>query len=218
MKQIDILNLLIPKFKANSSISSVLLMGSVAVRAALPTSDLDLLILGEECRFQTEMIDGIMVEYHYITFDEALQNLNNNSMDLYHYIGSKIMYDLDGRMLNLMRTALIKYTNYKTDKKDKKELYHWLISTRIKLNTSVQSNDYLKVNFITAVSSWKVLEAVFAVNDKPVPPAGRVIRELPNLKTIPEEHWFEGLFHEDTNQRTKSMLSVIGWVLPLLEG
>jgi hypothetical protein len=71
-----------------------------------------------------ETIDGILVEYIYVTFEEALHLLNTESVEVYHYLGSKIMYDLDGRMLNLMMTALNKYKNFKTNPGDKKEIHH----------------------------------------------------------------------------------------------
>jgi hypothetical protein len=92
-----------------------------------------------------------------------------------------------------------------------------LHGTGIKLRAALHNNDMLKTIFITSTASWKIIEAVWAVNDKPIPPISRVIIELPNLKRVPDPKWFEGLFCELTELRAKNMLSIISWVLPLLE-
>jgi hypothetical protein len=146
-----------------------------------------------------------------------LHRLNTENTEVYRYLGSKIVYDLDGRMLNLMMTALNKYKNFKTNPDDKEEIRNWLHSTGIKLKAALHNNDMLKTIFITSTASWKIIEAVWAVNDKPVPPMSRVMPELANLNRVPEPKWFEGLFCELTELRAKNMLSIIGWVLPLLE-
>lgn len=216
MKQIDVLNSIIPKLKSNSNTTAILLMGSVASKTALPTSDLDLLILGDECKFQTEVIDGIQVEYLYITYDEAVHKLNTDEMDIYHYVGSKIMYDIDGRMIYLMRMAYGKFGNYKTPPHVKVALKSSLMGIKMKLTAYNDNSDRVNADFITVINSWKVLEGIWAINNKPMPPSGRILVDLKELDILPGEHWFEELFSENTKKRTDQLLSLIDWILPQL--
>lgn len=216
MKQIDVLNSIIPKLKSNPNTTAILLMGSVASKTALPTSDLDLMILGDECKFQTEIIDGIQVEYLYLTYDEAVHKMNIDEMDIYHYIGSKIMYDIDGRMIYLMRMAFGKFKNYKTPPHIKVALKSSLMGIKMKLTAYNDNSDTVNTDFITAINSWKALEGIWAINNKPMPPSGRVLVDLKELEILPGEHWFEELFSRDTKKRTDKLLSLIDWILPQL--
>jgi predicted nucleotidyltransferase len=213
MMQEEILKKVIPELRADSSITAVMLMGSVAKGIQYPTSDLDLFILCNRNKFETEIIDGILVEYLYITQETAQSKLDKAGMEVYHYLGSKIIYDLDGRLIKLMRSAMNKYKNYKIGDKEKIELRHWLYSTRIKINAAIGKQEFLKADFITATISWKAIEAIFAVNNIPLPPTSSIITELSKLYKVPEVDWFIKLFQKDTNKRTDTMLSIIDWVL-----
>lgn len=217
MKQKEVLNSIVTGLKSNRTITAILLMGSVAHGTALPTSDLDLMILGNESKFQVEMIDGVLVEFLYLTYDEAMQKLKADDMDMYHYLGSKIMYDIDGHMIYLMRMALEKYNNYKTAPQVKNALRHWLTSTKIKLTGAIENSDIVTVDYITATNSWKIMEAVWAVNNKPMPPSGRVMLDLKELALLPDKNWFSNLFSTDTKKRTDELIFLIDWVLPLLK-
>lgn len=216
MKQQEVLKKVIPELRADTSVTAVMLMGSVAQGTQYPTSDLDLFILGHRNRFQTEIIDDIMVEYLYITPETAQSRLDKTGMEVYHYLGSKIVYDLNGRLLRLIQTAMNKYKNYRVSEKEKEEIRHWFYSAKVKINAAIDSQEFLKVDFITATTSWKAVEAVFAVNDIPLPPASRVLQELPNLKQVPEDDWFAGLFSKDTDKRIETLLTVIDWTLQIL--
>lgn len=213
MIQQDILEKLIPGLRADTSITGVMLMGSVAKGTQNPSSDLDLFLLGNKNKFETDIIDTIMVEYLYLTHETAQSRLDKTGMEVYHYIGSKIIYDLDGRLIKLMRHAMNKYRSYQYSEKEKNDLRHLLYSTKIKINAAMDKRDVLKADFLTAAASWKIVEAVFTVNDIPLPPAASVIPELSNLRIIPEEEWFAKLFGDDIDKRTQIALSIIDWAI-----
>lgn len=213
MMQQDILKRIIPELRADTSITGVMLMGSVAKGTQNPSSDLDLFLLGNKNKFETDIIDNIMVEYLYLTHETAQSRLDKTGMEVYHYIGSKIIYDLDGRLIKLMRHAMNKYRSYQYSEKEKTDLRHWLYSTKIKINASMGKQEALKTDFLIATTSWKIVEAVFTVNNIPLPPAASVIPELSNLRRIPEEEWFAKLFGNDINERTQIVLSIIDWTM-----
>jgi predicted nucleotidyltransferase len=216
MKHQDILKNIIPELRADNSITAVMLMGSVAAGTEFPTSDLDLFLLGKKNKFQTELIDNIFVKYLYITQETAQSKLDKSGSEVYYFLGSKIIYDMDGTLIKLMRSAMNKYKNYKVNEKDKAEIRHWLYSTKIKIDAAITNNNDLKADFITTISSWKIIEAIFAINDIPLPPASRTEQEMPNLRQIPSDDWFEKLYGKDVNKRTESIINIIDWALVLL--
>lgn len=216
MNQQEILRNIIPGLRADSSITAVMLMGSVAKETQCPSSDLNLFILGDKNKFETDMINGIWVEYLYITHETAQSKLDKTGMEVYHYLGSKIIYDLDGRLIKLMRNAMNKYNSYKVGDRERAELKHNLYSAKIKINSAIINKDNLKADYITTTVSWKIIETVFAINNIPQPPTSGVMQEVTNLKQIPENGWFEKLFGKDTDKRTQTMLSIIDWALLLL--
>jgi predicted nucleotidyltransferase len=216
MKQQEILKSIIPKLREDTSVTAAMLMGSVAAGTEYPTSDLDLYLLGNKNGFQSDLIDDIFVEYYYVTNETAQSRLDKSGSEVYQYLGSKIIYDLDGKLIKLMRSAINKYKNYTTNERDKEDLRHLLYSIRIKIVAAVNNKDYLKADFVTAASSWKCVEAVFAVNNIPLPPTGRVMQELPKLQKIPEKDWFTKLFEKDNLKSTEAIINIIDWALMLL--
>lgn len=216
MKHQELLKKIIPELRGDNSITAVMLMGSVAAETENPNSDLNLFILGNKNKLQSEVIDGIMVDYLYVTQEAAQSKLDKSGTEVYHYMGSKIIYDLDGRLIKLMRSAINKYKKYKANEKDKLELRHWLYSAKSKLNASINQQESLMSEFITASATDKVIEAVFAINDIPLPPISRMFYELPNLRHIPEPDWFENLYNKNTGRRTETIFKTIDWALDLL--
>lgn len=216
MKQQEILKNMIPELRADNSITAAMLMGSVAMGTEYPTSDLNLFLLGSKNKIHTDLIDDIFVEYFYHTQETAQSKLDKNATEVYQYLGSKIIYDLDGRLIKLMRCAMNKYKNYKSSEKDKAEIRHWLFSTKIKIDAAISSNNDLKADYVTTISSWKCVEAIFIINDIPLPPMSRVIRELSNLRQVPGNDWFVKLFGKNIDKRTETILYIINWALMLL--
>lgn len=216
MKHQELLKRIIPELRADQSITAVMLMGSVAAETENPYSDLNLFILGSKNKLQTEQMDGITVEYLYITQEAAQSKLDKSPSAVYYYFGSKIIYDLDGRLIKLMRSAMNKYKKYKANEKDKLELRQYLMSARSKINAAIYLKDFLRADYITATTTDKLIEAVFALNDIPLPPVSKMFHELPNLRHIPDPVWFENLYNNNTKRRTESIISAIDWALDLI--
>lgn len=92
-KQLEIFHNLVIEFKKDISIDAVLLNGSVAYGTATDLSDLDIIVFGKRHDFVSQLIDGILVEIHYTTFDKAIDKLKSNPMEIYKYLDAKIEYD-----------------------------------------------------------------------------------------------------------------------------
>jgi len=200
----------------DDNVLGIMLMGSVATNQATPESDLDIMILGQETAFKTETVDNILVEYIFTTYQNRLGKILENDMEVYHFLKSEIVYDPNHQLEQLRNTAIDKYENFKTKKVTKEGIAHWLKSVKIKLNAAINTNDLVKQNFLVATNSWPVIEAIWAVNDKPTPPSSSVLTYKKDLTIIPQADWFEQLFSNNLELRVKVMLEIIDWVLPKL--
>ena len=217
MRQMDVFNKIQEQLKADTTVSGILLMGSVAQGNAMPESDLDIMVLGSKDDFITEVVDDILVEYIFTTYEKRFDQLSNNEMEPYHFLNSKIVYDVGGKLRELSEIAKNKYNSFKTRMVVKKQLSHWLFSTKIKLLSAINASNTLQQNFIVSTNAWKVIEAIWAVNDKPIPPSGSVIKRKSDLTILPSPDWFERLFSCESTAKTNTMIGIIEWVLPKLD-
>jgi predicted nucleotidyltransferase len=214
--QLDILDKVVEGLKKNKAVTGIMVMGSVADGTANEFSDLDIMILCNTDKFEATFIDGILVEYIYLRFETALYKLQNSDMEVYRYINSKILYD-NGQLQELATLADTRYRKYKIRPETKKSIYHWLLSVKYKLAPALEKDNLLKTNYLTSINSWKLIEAIWIVNDKPLPPSGSVIKFLGELHQVPDPKWFEKLFLGSDTDRSRNMMAYIEWVLPRLK-
>lgn len=215
LKQLEIFYNLVPEFQKDRSIDGVLLNGSVAVGTATELSDLDIIVLCQKDEFVSKVIDGVSVEIHYITFNNALEKLKNNPMEVYKYLDAKIEYD-NGKLQEILFYAESIYENYYISEKKRQEITYWLKSTKLKLESAFLNKDIILISYLTATNTWMVLEGIWAVNQKPVPPSGSLYRRYSQLEIIPFENWFEGLLTGDTESKGRIMIECIDWILKKL--
>lgn len=200
----------IRKLREDKSVHGVALIGSVAYGMATENSDLDILVLGEEDRFLSKEVDGICVEIQFQSAETSRQKLMNNPMEVYKYIYSRIAYD-DGELARIFEEAQVVYANYQTSRKVLEGIRYWLTSTKRKLLSGMKENNIQKVSYILSTNTWKLLEGVWAVNNKPIPPSGIAFCKS-GLLTCPIENWFEELLLGDVVHRANTMIKVIDWI------
>jgi len=60
-----------------------------------------------------------------------------------------------------------------------------------------------------------LLDGIWAVNNKPIPPAGSVLKYIETLSKVPThfEDFINKLFLGDTTERTSAAIFLIEWVL-----
>ena len=96
-----------------------------------------------------------------------------------------------------------------------KGISHWLQSSLIKIQSALKANDELKASYIVQTSTWTLLEGIWAINNKPVPPAGSVLKYIKTLSIVPVnfEDYINRLFLGNTKDRIKAAIELIEWVL-----
>ncbi len=208
-KQLEILKNEVDIFQKDASISGVLLNGSVAYGTATETSDLDIIVLCEKDQFANKYVDGILVEIHFHTFETMMERLKRNQVEVYRYLYAKVQYDMNGKLNEIIQAAQQIYENYITPSEELKNISYWLSSTKMKLEAALQEQDALKVSYLLATNTWKVLEGVWAINDKPMPPSGLAFFCHTVLKKVPCENWFSKLLTGNEKARACFMMKVI---------
>ena len=118
-------------------------------------------------------------------------------------------------MKKLKEIATSEFENYRVSSDKVKGISHWLRSSLIKIQSALKAHDELKASYIVHTSTWTLLEGIWAINNKPTPPAGSVLRYiqvLPN-KPIHLEALLHKLFLGDTKERIESAIMLMEWVL-----
>ncbi|PEF42939.1 DNA polymerase subunit beta [Bacillus cereus] len=199
-------------------VNGLMLIGSVARGDAYPDSDLDFYILleeGQKKKFHSEMREDILVEYKSADFNQIQINFKNNPMELYSFLEGKILFDKSGDLKKLKEIATYEFENYRVSSDKRKGISHWLHSSLIKIQSALKANDELKASYIVQTSTWTLLEGIWAINNKPVPSAGSVLRYIQTLPNIPIhlDELLNKLFLGDTTERIRSAIFLIEWVL-----
>ncbi|EJQ50623.1 Uncharacterized protein BWINRASL_02796 [Bacillus mycoides] len=178
-------------------VNGLMLIGSIARGDAYSESDLDLYVLlenGQKKDFHSEMREGILIEYKYADFNQIQVNFKNNPMELYSFLEGEILIDKSGELKKLKGMAKYKFENYCVSSDKVRGISHWLHSSLIKIKSALKANDELKASYIVQTSTWALLEGIWAINNKPVPPAGSVLKYIESLSKVPTN--FEGFINK----------------------
>lgn len=208
--------------QADAEVIGLLLMGSVARGDALPGADLDLfLLLADGCSrpFRAEFHEGILVERKFADRERARSRLAEKPMEVYSYLDSRILYDPEGGFQELTETARHRFESYRTPAHEKAYLRHCLVSARTKLRAASAAGDEFKASYVTSMTVWFALEALWAVNDRPLPPGGSLLSHCLRLPHLPPDphSWLRWFFAGSAAQRVQAMAQILDWLLPQLE-
>lgn len=190
-----------------------MLCGSVARGTAWPTSDLDLRLYWREARpFEVEEREGVLIERHGHTLERARGQVEQGGSRLYAWAEGRMLHDPTGQLTRLQTQAVERLSAYQTPPAEARALAHWLRSTLVKLAGAGER----QAAFLIQANTWKLAEALCAVNHRPIPPVTLMWETLPDLPLQPEGDWPGPLLLGDTGQRREAFAFVVCWVLPHL--
>ncbi|WP_439022354.1 nucleotidyltransferase family protein [Bacillus thuringiensis] len=213
---------IVAEIVSKEKVNGFMLIGSVARGDAYPESDLDFYILledGQKKKFHSETREDILVEYKSADFIQIQVNFKNNPMELYSFLEGKILFDKSGELKKLKEIATYEFENYRVSSDKVKGISHWLHSSLIKIQSALKANDELKASYIVHTSTWTLVEGIWAINNKPVPPAGSVLKYIQTLSNRPNhfDELINKLFLGDARERISSAIFLMEWVLMNLE-
>ncbi|KAA0765731.1 nucleotidyltransferase family protein [Bacillus sp. SH5-2] len=213
---------IVAEIVSKEKVNGFMLIGSVARGDAYPESDLDFYILledGQKKKFHSETREDILVEYKSADFIQIQVNFKNNPMELYSFLEGKILFDKSGELKKLKEIATYEFENYRVSSDKVKGISHWLHSSLIKIQSALKANDELKASYIVHTSTWTLVEGIWAINNKPVPPAGSVLKYIQTLSNRPNhfDELINKLFLGDARERISSAIFLMEWILMNLE-
>jgi predicted nucleotidyltransferase len=208
---------------SDPDVRGVLLEGSVARGDARPGSDLDVFILlrdGRSRTFQSAWREGILVECTFADSDKAKAKLEADPTWVYAYLDGRILHDPQGGLAQLVALARTRFETYRASPKERESLAYWLDSAGAKIAAARESGDLFRAAYVAGATLWPILEAVWAANDKPVPPCGSVWAHVGDLNRGPPdpEARLRRLFVGDDGARVQAAVEVIEWAVPVLRG
>lgn len=214
----DLIAQILDSLKSDPKVVGVLLTGSRARGDASPFADVDFWVLLSgvtERGFRSYEQDGHLVEIHFRNLVQARDKMRRHPMELYSHLDGRILHDPEGKLAALRLEAQQLFEAYEVPEAERKALAHWLETARRKLQGALQEQARLKMGYFSSIQSQKILEGLWAANNKPVPPAGAVFTHLTRLETpLPHFELIEGLFAGDPLKRCKTALTLIDWILP----
>jgi predicted nucleotidyltransferase len=202
----------------DDEIIGLLLQGSVARGDCYQTSDLDVLVLlksGLNRPFLSEYRDNILVEIKYANFEQSVNNCKATPMGIYNFLDSVILFDHQGKLRQLRELAQNTFNQYQTTQSEIKSIAYWLQSSLIKIKAANKAEDELKASFVVSTTSWQLLEGVWAVNNKPIPPNGSVLFHLRDLERVPKNmaEKIKCLFTGNVKERIEAAIEVTEWTI-----
>lgn len=204
--------------QGDPEVLGMMVQGSVARGDALPGSDLDLFVLlrpGRERAFAAREREGFWVERHFADAGKVRGWLCDHPMVAYGFVESRILHDPDGELAAICRFAEEVLRDYRTPDRELTAIAYWLASVRRKIGAALDAGDLLRAGYVAATSSWKVLEGIWAINHRPIPPSGALPAHLADLADAPPG-WpalFARLFQGDDRSRIDATLVAIDWFL-----
>ena len=203
---------------ADDQILGVMLQGSLARGDGHPGSDMDLFCLLHDHQsrpFASVMHEGILLERHFGDFDRTTRKLQANPMLVYGFLEGRLLYDPTGRLAGLVAFAQNVRDTYQTPPETLAGIVYWLQSARIKISAADSGGDWLKAAFVVSTTTWKMLEGLWALNNRPMPPSGSVLSHLPDLKRHPPDldGLIDALFLGQTAARIGAAVTLIDWIV-----
>jgi predicted nucleotidyltransferase len=159
--------------------------GSASYGGMTEFSDVDYYVLTKDYHGFSDKIVGIKkVEIRWRTEAEIQLDLEQGGKFIYQMMDATVLVDPNGKVEALKMDALERFNDYKTPKSRFKELQFLLGEARNKVVSAAKYDTPEKQAYLCSIYTNLLMEAIFAISDKPAAPptvAWRWIRKLDGL-------------------------------------
>jgi hypothetical protein len=209
------------ELKRDPHVSGLMVTGSVGRGDARAGSDLDLHVLlldGHARPFSAGKRGRVWVEQAFADRAAEAERLAHNPSEIYAYLDGRILFDREGGLAELDRTARAAFDAYVCPPDEKARIGYWLASIRAKLAAAEVAGDLLRAGYYAATSSWQIIEGLWAAGGRPVPPGGAVWTHIGDLRDSPADltSRLRALFGGSTAERVEAAKALVDWLRPRL--
>jgi predicted nucleotidyltransferase len=206
---------------AGGDVLAVLLAGSVARGSARPDSDVDLLVVCPEdvtrpVRYRR--VNGLLVEVAAKSQAEWEQRFRRSQpMWVYAWLDAEALHDGNGVAARLSSLARLRFADYRAPAELRQGLAGFWWHVRPKMAAVLAAGDLQAVGYFAGTILEAVVETVFAVHDRPLPPGSQRFEVLKALPLPPERReLLARLCVGDPAQRLGAALELVDGMAPLL--
>jgi predicted nucleotidyltransferase len=206
----------------DDEVIGLLLQGSVARGDNYKTSDLDMYVLlqdGVQRQFHSTYRRGILVEMKYADFAKAIETCDITAMGVYNFLDAVILFDNEGKLYRVKKQAQALFNQYRTPLAQVQSIAYWLKSSLIKIKAAEAAGDELKAAYVVGTTSWQILEGLWAVNNRPMPPNGSVLFHLTDLERRPAhlEERINRFFVGKGKARVEAAIRMMEWTIDMID-
>lgn len=127
------------------------------------------------------------------------------------------MYDPFGVLALLNSDARKRFDEFEVSKEERARTAFLLGCARDKIRVAMDGGDLLRAAFAAGTTSWGIMEGLWAVNNRPLPPNSSVRPHLCDLAGPPDiQAKYERLFLADTPERVRVTLELLDWIIARL--
>jgi hypothetical protein len=199
-------------------VDAALLQGSLARGDAHLHADLELLVLVPDEVASSDVRDsigGVRVEQHRTSLRHLRERLAERPGLAYGIVESRTLVDRANVVDALRDEARSVLATFRVRSARRHELARWLESGVERANSALASSDARRASFVVATASWPLVEALWAANARPVPPAGAVLARMASLPCLPAEFavTLDRLLLGDVAERVAAFITLATWVV-----
>lgn len=178
--------------------------GSASYGGMTEFSDVDYYVLTKDYHGFSDKIVGIKkVEIRWRTEDEIRLDIEQGGKFIYQLMDSTALSDPLSKIEALKKDAVERFNDYKTPKSRFKELQFLLGEAKNKVASAIRYGSPEKQAYLSSVYISLLMEAIFAISDKPAAPPTVAWRWIHKLKGVSADgiRQFEGILIKPVSER-----------------
>lgn len=172
-------------YASSEGVYGTYVSGSASYGGMTEFSDVDFYVLTKDYHGFTDKIVGIKkVEIRWRTENEILLDIEQGGAFIYQMMDATPLVDHQNKIAELKESATDRFGTYRTPKSKFKDLQFQLGEAKNKVASALRYGSVEKQAYFCSIYLNLLMEAIFAISEKPVAPpavAWRWVRKLPGI-------------------------------------